>query len=117
MTQPEDFDPLDTRAHDAAKAHDAEVQRARREQWENDFRWLMAQAAGRRLVCSWLRDAGVFRTSFTPDALVTAFNEGNRNIGIKLLDEMHKLCPARYAQMMKEHQDDERRYNRADRDH
>ena len=54
------------------------------------------------MAARWLDRAGVWRLSFNPDALVTAFNEGQRNGGLRLLAQVTRHCPERYADMLRE---------------
>lgn len=110
-----EFHPFDSSDQEAAEAFDAEVQRLAREQEINDFRTLMGTKEGRRFVWRLLSKAGVYRPSFSGDALVMAFNEGNRNLGLLLMSEIHEACPQRYGQMQKEHEENERRSKRQSR--
>ena len=69
------------------------------------FKRLMASKAGRDLMWALLERCGVFRTSFSasrPDPLVTAFLEGERNIGLEYLHRIHRLCPDHYLAMLKD---------------
>jgi hypothetical protein len=54
-----------------------------------------------------LEHAGVWRLSFHTNALQMAFNEGSRNGGLRLLDQLVKHCPELHTQMLKEHSDNE----------
>lgn len=76
--------------------------RLRQETEEADYRWLMSTVQGRRIVWRMLERAGVFRSSFSSDAMAMAFNEGNRNSGLALLATVSNLSPAEYVEMMKE---------------
>lgn len=67
-----------------------------------DFRWLMGQARGRRIVWRLLEHAGVFRLSFNTNAMQMAFAEGNRNYGHRVLEQIHALCPELYHPMVQE---------------
>jgi len=111
----EEFIPFDTATQQATADYDEAVQRLRREQEVNDFRTLMGLKEGRRFVRRLLETTGVTRTSFSTDALLMAFKEGNRNLGIMLMDEIAQTCPKRYGQMQKEFEDDERRLARTAR--
>lgn len=108
----DEYNPFDTSAREATADYDEAVKRLKREQEINDFRTLMGTREGRRFVHRLLNVAGVFRTSFSTDSLLMAFNEGNRNGGLLLMHEIHETCPKRYSQMQKEHEDDERRIKR-----
>lgn len=66
-----------------------------------DIRYLMKNKQGRRIAWRWLSDAGVFKTSMTGNSY-TFFNEGQRNVGLKLLAAIHEHCPEQYAVMVAE---------------
>lgn len=95
-------DPLDTAGQAEAAAKEAEEQRRKRDVEIEDVKWLMAHEQGRRIAHKLLEKAGVFRVSFSPNAMQMAFNEGHRNMGVFLLSEIHEVCPERYHQMIKE---------------
>ena len=78
--------------------------RARRdaERLRSAFQWLLADRRGRRLAWWLLQETGIYRTSFTGDAATTAFQEGRRDIGLKVLHRMHEAAPDAYAQMLNE---------------
>ena len=63
---------------------------------------LMADAGGRALVWSLLGQCGVFRSSFTPCPGQTAFNEGQRAIGLSVLAHIHRVSPEHYVVMSQE---------------
>ena len=102
MAAMEDFDPLDPDQHDAQREEEAKRQALVRKQEIADFMWLMADPRGRRLVWRQLAAAGVFQSSFDPTAMTMAFNEGRRSEGLRLLAQIHELCPDLYPTMMKE---------------
>lgn len=77
-----------------------------------DVKWLMSCKRGRRIVWRHLEQTGVYRSTFSPTAMIMAFNEGNRNAGNRALDLVMRACPELYTQMMKENTDG----RRADRD-
>lgn len=57
-----------------------------------------------------LSDAGVYRSTFNNDAMQMAFNEGQRNAGLKHLSELMSVCPQQYALML----DEQRKEREAD---
>lgn len=73
-----------------------------------DIRWLMSEKQGRRVVWRLLADAGIFSASFVArDASLTAFNEGRRNYGTKLLVTVMKECNKQYLLMVEENSKEE----------
>lgn len=100
----DDFDPLDNAANEAQQKKLAKEQALANETAIADFKWLMADPRGRRIVWRQLGESGVFASSFHPTAMQMAFNEGKRNDGIKLLAKVHEHCPELYSTMMKEQQ-------------
>lgn len=67
-----------------------------------DLQWVMSDKRGRRHVWRQLELAGVYRLSYTGEAQGTAFNEGRRNDGLRLLDEITRHCPDEYLLMLQE---------------
>lgn len=66
----------------------------------DDIRWVLSNPKGRRLVWWVLSLCGVFRASFVPkDSNQTAFNEGRRDVGLRLLLEIGSANPKAYSQM------------------
>lgn len=67
------------------------------------FRDALDTAAGRALVWWILEGCHVFQTSFVPgSADRTVFAEGERSIGLRLIDAIERYCPMRYRQMQEE---------------
>lgn len=100
MTDPID-DPLDLDSQD--KASDARVRKSRTEAVSEaeDIKWLMSGKRGRRVMWRLLDRAGVFRTSFTGNS-ETFFREGQRNIGLAYLSQVHEVAPETYQSMVEE---------------
>ena len=73
---------------------------------KDDVKWLMGNEIGRRIVWSLLDSAGIYRSSFSTDTHVTAFQEGKRNYGIELIARIHKHCPKEFNLMTQEHKSD-----------
>lgn len=107
--QPEKHDPLDSSAQEAAQADQAKAEQLQRLQEVEDFKWLMANKQGRRIIWRLLGLTGLFRNAFVPgDQAVTGFRCGEQNIGHRLLSEIHELCPEKYHEMVKEQQKNDR---------
>jgi hypothetical protein len=73
----------------------------------DDLRRVAATPEGRRFLWRLLGRAGIFRLSFVGDAAGTAFREGERNMGLWVLNDLLSLCPERFRQMMDEAERDE----------
>lgn len=65
-----------------------------------DLQAVMKTEQGRRVLRRILDSTGVFRTSFVVDPGVTAFNEGRRDIGLRLMTDMAEADSAEYASIM-----------------
>lgn len=63
---------------------------------------IMSVSGGRHWMHDILVSCHVFATTFTVDPYATAFNEGQRNIGLQLLDDIMQACPDSYILMMRE---------------
>jgi hypothetical protein len=69
--------------------------RKRREQHLADLRWLLGHESGRRIAHHYLEVAGLWRTSFSGEALSSAFQEGQRNLGLRLFADLAEAAPER----------------------
>ncbi len=102
-----DHDPTDIRGEEREQAS----QRRRVKLAENlradDFKWIMSNKRGRRIVWHLLDLAGVYRSSFTGNS-ETFFREGQRNIGLQILALIHAHTPELYYVMHNEQSDHER---------
>lgn len=72
-----------------------------REREISDILWILSDPRGRRFFWRYLGICGVFRQSFTGNS-TTFFNEGERNVGLKLLSDLNDARPEAYIEMMKE---------------
>jgi len=73
----------------------------------------MSTIAGRQFMLAKLEACHIFSTSFSIDALQMAFNEGERNRGLDLLNDIMRHCPDQYVLMMRENNE---RHLATDRD-
>lgn len=99
------YDPLDLRGQEEQKADKELRARLERERERDDVKWLMGNKRGRRIQWRFLDQAGVFRLSFDGNSMVMAFNEGQRNSGLRMLNLIHSVCPELYPVMLKESND------------
>lgn len=68
----------------------------------------MGHMQGRRFMHRLLASGGIWRDSFSTEALIMARNEGRRAFALQLLGEVLEQVPERYNEMMKEQRDDRR---------
>lgn len=68
---------------------------------------VMSTRPGRRYVWEILARCGLMQTSFNPDALVLSFNEGQRNVGLSIFNDIDTNCSEAYLLMIKEAKEDE----------
>lgn len=99
------YDPTDLRGQQQDKQETQARKRLVREVEIADLKWLMSSKRGRRIMWRLLDLSGPFRLSFDPNAMKMAFNEGNRNLGNQLFNEVMTLCPEMYPVMTKEQKD------------
>lgn len=66
----------------------------------DDIRWVLSHVKGRRFIWRLLSWCGAFRASYVPkDSTQTAFNEGKRDVGLRLLLDVSHANPKAYSQM------------------
>lgn len=111
-----EHNPLDLADQERTSATKAEEERQQREREQNDLRWVMGSKQGRRFIWRRLSRAGVYQPSFNTDSAVMAFNEGNRNAGLELLNEIMETCPERYTEMLNEQKDAKERHDNRNAD-
>lgn len=76
--------------------------RSRAQRDIDDLALILSDMRGRRFIWRYLQECGVFKTSFNNSGSVTAFNEGMRNIGLKLLAEISEADSDAYSKMVDE---------------
>lgn len=101
------FDPFDLREQEQRQERLADQSQADRLADADDLKWVMSNKRGRRFVARLLDRAGVWRSSFSTNALSMAFNEGQRNEGLRLIAALLAHCPDRYNEMLTESGKDE----------
>lgn len=73
-----------------------------RRQEADDFKWLMSDARGRRIVWRFLALTGVFRTPFTGKDSETNFQCGLQSIGQTILADVMEHSPEKFDIMLTE---------------
>jgi len=103
-------------AFNAGNRKDVREAEKHRKTWDQQQReimvGIMSLAPGRRWMCDLLEHCHVFGTSFSLNGLGMAFNEGQREIGLRLILAINEACPDQYVTMMRER--NERSTSRAD---
>ena len=96
-----EMDPFDLKGQEKAQEESRAFANIKEKDEADDLKWVMSSKRGRRFVWKVLDRAGVYRSSFTGNS-ATFFNEGQRNIGLMLLADIHSACPDQYLAMIKE---------------
>jgi hypothetical protein len=98
--------PFVKNAADESQVKGAEGKgKRKREQELEDIRSVLATRQGRRFFWRTLIMCHVFETSFTGNSQ-TFFNEGERNIGLKLFADLNESDPEAYLKMLRESKGD-----------
>lgn len=85
------------------KETDAKRER-QRQRSINDLRKVLSFPEGRRYIWRLWGLTGVFRSSYTPkDANMTSFREGQRDVGLAMLQDINDASPTALAQMRSEY--------------
>lgn len=80
----------------------ARAAQSAKDQRLSDMALLLSTRPGRRFVWGLMSDCGIFRTSFDNSGSVTAFNEGRREIGLRVLADVNDAAPDQYLVMLRE---------------
>ena len=95
-------DYLSEEEREELAADELKRQQLRRENELNDLRLICETEHGRRFIWRLIEQAGVWRTTYTGEALSAAFAEGKRNTGLKVFSDVMEACPDQYLAMAKE---------------
>lgn len=93
-------DPFDNRGQERTRQQAADAAQEARDLQNADLRTLMGTAPGQRVMWWLMELAGVYRSSFNHSGSVMAFNEGQRNIGLVLVNRLNDACPQQFAAML-----------------
>jgi len=67
-----------------------------------DVKDILSLKAGRRFIWKYLNKCSIYQTSVSADPYMVYFNEGMRNIGLQLMDDINSCDPELYMQMLRE---------------
>ncbi len=104
-TRTSTFAPMSAVGPDQQAARAEKLETAKRDARDeiDELLWLMSDPRGRRWIWRRLGEVGVYRQSLVPgDFAGTAFNEGQRSVGLKLINQITQHCPGRFTEMQKE---------------
>ena len=79
-------------------------EKSREENDKMDIQHILSSINGRRFLWGILQFCGVFETSFNQNTNQTMFNEGQRNVGLRLLSKIQEADAAAYITMVKEYE-------------
>lgn len=102
MSPATEHQPYEHEQQEDAAVAEAASAAAVAETVDADFVWLMKGQRGRRFVRRLLEQTELFNTSFNANAMLMARQEGTKQIGYWLLDQLERLCPAGFQTMMQE---------------
>lgn len=94
-------EPIDLSDARQVKERNRELKRAEQDRMRT-IRWLMSTKDGRKWVWDLLEKAHVNSSSFATNALITAHNEGERNIGLWVMADVTTFAPDHYVLMLSE---------------
>lgn len=100
-----DYDPFDLKSlqqKEETRRRDLELQAADE---AADFRKLMTSKWGRRIVWRLLSRTRIYHSTFNNSGSVTAFQEGQRAVGLFLMELINQHCPEQYVLMLQESKD------------
>ena len=79
-------------------AEDRKRQSVLSERHDADLVWLMCQREGRRFIWRLLQSCRLYETSLAGTS-AAFFREGERNVGLRVLADIVRLCPDLHARM------------------
>ena len=96
------MDKKDPKAQDVKRKQELLAIRERQ-----DWKWLLSDERGVRIIDQLVSHAGVFRSSFAPNAMTQSFVEGQRNEGLYILDRVGRFAPEVVSVLFKMRDNDE----------
>lgn len=100
----EDLNPLDIEAAQAALRSEEEREKLARAQYLEDLRFVMGDRRGRNVLRELLGRCGVMRGGFIADPCEASFKAGERNIGLRTVNDMMEVDALAYVKMITEEQ-------------
>ena len=86
----------------AKEEFDKKESKRKRDRELSDIRKIVAMPEGRRFIWRVLTRAGIYTPSFAVEQSIMSFNEGKRNIGLFILEDLMRAKPEAFMQMSQE---------------
>ncbi len=74
---------------------------------KEDLKWVLSTERGRRFIWNLLAQTGIHKLSFHQHNGVMSFNEGMRNVGNIVFNDVMQTAPEAYFEMSRENQERE----------
>lgn len=97
-----DESKVDIFNQDAVAKELSAEEKKKRQRDINDLRKILAIPEGRRFIWKQLSEAGIFHTTFSQNAMQTSFLEGQRQQGLRLLNDVNEADTYAFAKMQGE---------------
>ncbi len=94
-------EPYDAADPEQVRKRDREAKR-REKATREVLATLLQTPAGRNWIWDLMTKTHIFQTSFSSDAMTTAFREGERNIGLMIVAQINSFHPDALVQVMRE---------------
>ncbi len=73
----------------------------KQEQLKADYQAVLKTTAGKRLIGRFLNLSHLYVTTWAPDPQAAAFNEGERSLGLTIVNELNKYVPGGFIEILK----------------
>lgn len=88
-----------------------------REKWLQDIRWVLSTPQGRRFYWGLMARCKAFKAEFVESTNLTYYRQGQRSVGVGMLDDLMDADAEKYLQMVQENSAKETREDiKRDRD-
>lgn len=92
----------DPRERDEKRQQNRTVAQAAQSAQDEQLAAVLGTTEGRAVLYRLLAGGGLYRSSFSQDPYLTAFNEGARNAALRLLGDITRVAPDQYRVMQEE---------------
>jgi hypothetical protein len=96
------MNPMDIRAQQEVANEKRRMANIARKDAEARWAWLMSGPQGRKIVSDLMDWTGVYRSSFSTNGSEMSFNEGQRNVGLRILAQVQAASPDGFLKLIEE---------------